>query len=119
MIYLVIWSHFIADFIFQSDKMAKNKSSSNQWLSIHIVTYMAVLYLLMVDRYSLFYNHNDHNLHTYVLINGLAHFCTDYVTSRITKKLWAEQKVHDFFVVIGLDQAIHLTTLVVTLGLLK
>jgi hypothetical protein len=116
MIYLIIWAHFISDFILQTDSMAKNKSSSNYWLGSHIFCYTFYMYCFIilcawsvsVERAAL-----------YCVVNGAAHFVTDYVTSRMTKKLWAEKKVHDFFVVIGCDQAIHMTTLVATLGLFK
>jgi hypothetical protein len=50
----------------------------------------------------------------FALVNGMAHFITDWITSRVTSKLWQEKEVHWFFVVIGLDQAIHLSTLVLT-----
>ena len=39
---------------------------------------------------------------------------TDYFTSRATKKLWEKEEVRKFFMVIGLDQAIHITTLFLT-----
>jgi hypothetical protein len=55
---------------------------------------------------------------SYGLANAAAHCVTDYVTSRITRRLWAQKRVHDFFVVIGLDQAIHMATMVATLPIL-
>jgi hypothetical protein len=43
------------------------------------------------------------------------HFVTDYITSRISSKLWAKQDWHRFFVTIGFDQLIHQATLAFTL----
>lgn len=45
------------------------------------------------------------------LFNGLAHWLTDFVSSRITKKLWELKDYHNFFVVIGLDQLCHYVVL--------
>ena len=112
MVYLIIWAHFVCDFILQTDKMAQNKSSSNIWLGKHIAVYTGALLFILAFPYAI------SGALWYCIINGAAHFCVDYITSRITKRLWAEKRVHDFFVVIGFDQAVHLTTLVVTMPLL-
>lgn len=95
----LIWMHFLADFVAQTDKMAQNKSSSNKWLSIHVLAYSAPFVVFGP---------------LFALINGIAHFITDYITSRVTSSLWKQEKRHWFFVVIGLDQAIHMTTLFLT-----
>lgn len=113
MIYLIIWAHFVCDFILQTDGMAQGKSSSNVWLGKHIAVYTGTLLFILAWKYAIA------GALLYCLVNGAAHFATDYVTSRITKKLWATKQVHNFFVVIGFDQAIHLTTLIATLFLLK
>jgi len=97
---ILVWMHFFADFILQSDSMATKKSSSNKWLGLHIAAY-SLPFFLWLGWY-------------FALINGIAHFITDWCTSRITSKLWAEKKVHWFFVTIGFDQAIHITTLLIS-----
>jgi len=51
----------------------------------------------------------------FVGANGVLHFATDFVTSRITSRLWYQQREHDFFVMVGLDQLIHQITLATTL----
>jgi len=100
--YLVIWLHFLADFCLQTDAMAKNKSTSLNWLTFHVVVY-AIPFLLLGVKYA--------------LVNACAHWIVDFFTSRMTKGLWGAGRVRLFFVVIGFDQALHLTILYATLGL--
>ena len=69
--------HFISDFILQSDWMAQNKSNSNKVLGLHVLTY-SIPFLLIGP--------------TFAVVNGIFHFITDYVTSRITKRLWAKKR---------------------------
>lgn len=103
MIYYVIFIHWVADFICQSDWMAKNKSSSNEALALHVLTYTFVLTVLTGFSGK------------YAIINGLAHFCIDYVTSRVSSKQWKLGNVHNFFVVIGFDQMLHVMMLIYTM----
>lgn len=105
LVLVIVWMHFVSDFILQSDKMAKNKSKSNAWLSYHVLVYIAPFYLVFGGMYA--------------GGNYCAHFFTDWVTSRITSRLYKAGKTHWFFVVIGLDQAIHITTLLLTYELTK
>lgn len=120
--------HWIGDFLLQSNWMALNKSKHLDVLFIHALIYSACFYFGWGR--------------TFFLLTFLSHITTDFFTSRWTAKLWfidlkEEVKVrglllptfqfarvhpdkrHGFFVVIGLDQLIHFTTLGLTLKYLN
>lgn len=93
----------------QSDEMAINKSKSSAWLTAHVVVYsLCLCFLLPYFAYIGF-----DNGWAWVMVNYLAHWITDYFTSRLNAWLYARSR-HYFFVAIGFDQAVHLTTLVGT-----
>ncbi len=100
LVYLaLVWLHFLGDFLLQSDKMALSKSSSMRWLGIHVAVYSAVFIPFGLK---------------FVLANYVLHFITDAISSRLTSRLWKQDKRHWFFVVIGADQAIHMSCLLLT-----
>lgn len=102
-ILLLIWLHFVADFILQTDKMANNKSKSEAWLLLHVAVYTVPFFWF--GWY-------------FAIANGIAHFITDYFTSKVTSHLWQKEEKHWFFVTIGFDQAIHISTLLITYDLI-
>ena len=92
----LIWLHFIADFLLQSDKVALNKGKSLWWLSLHSFIY-GVPFLLIGVKFA--------------IITAILHGVVDFVTSKITSYFWVEDERHWFFATIGFDQAIHITLL--------
>lgn len=96
----LVWLHTLADFALQTDKMATSKSKNNNWLAIHALTYSSVFLLAFGPAFA--------------AVTFALHFATDWVTSRITSRLWKAERRHDFFLVIGIDQALHFTALVLT-----
>ena|SRR5215467_3687201 len=103
--------HWLADFVLQSHWMSVNKSKRLDALALHVITYTATL---SVGSALIFGVQDLGLLLVFIGVNGILHFATDYVTSRITSRLWQQQREHLFFVVVGFDQLIHQVTLIAT-----
>jgi len=119
----LIWVHLIADFVLQSDEMAINKSTSNKWLGRHALTYASTLFIAgtiiimalpFCGATPLAVWHIMIRWGLFSFSNGIYHFLVDYVSSRIASRFWAGGKRHRFFTTIGVDQAAHLTILVLS-----
>ena len=101
MIYLIIWIHFIADFLFQTRNIAINKSTNNYCLGTHCILYAIPFVFINIG---------------WAMLNGILHFGVDWVSSRLTSYFWKKADHYKFFGMIGIDQAIHLTLLLLTYG---
>jgi hypothetical protein len=139
-VYALLVGHFVADFVCQSDWMAVNKSKRIEALCAHVIVYTAVLCMFAVPFSGGFWPWM-----AFGMVNGIAHFVQDAITSRLTSRLWffkmapgiwaqADYTVpkhgrelvnpwvpgvgnrHWFFVAIGFDQLLHYVTLFVTAG---
>ena len=99
-LFLIIWLHFIGDFVLQSDKMAIHKGRSVKFLGLHCLVYSVPLFLFGWQ---------------FAIVNGFAHFAVDFGTSRLSGYYFSIKKRHAFIVTIGFDQAIHMSFLVGTL----
>jgi hypothetical protein len=104
---LMLFNHFIADFMLQTDDMALNKSTSWKWLAIHVTVYTlaftptaAIIFAVPAD------------VIVFLVTLFLSHFQTDAITSRMTSYFWKKEDRHNFFVTIGFDQFIHAATLI-------
>lgn len=108
---ILIFSHWVGDFAFQTSPMALNKSRSLKWLTIHVSVYSVQIFigsLMFLELYvALIYSG----------INFLFHFITDFITSKWASK--NKENLRRYFVIIGLDQFIHIFTLVWTYEVLK
>lgn len=106
---LVMLFHFLADFVCQSHEMATKKATSLTWLLIHIGAYTAVLFLCMWPTIGL------NAALTFCSLNGLLHLVTDFFTSKGTRHFFQKGDYHNGFVVVGIDQFIHVSLLLITL----
>ena len=124
----VVFAHWVSDFVLQSGWMATNKSRNWWALSSHVAVYTASLGVIMLVSGAFFlqevYEHAPNAVIyamtpvaflLWVAINGILHFITDAITSRITTQLWIKGDMHNFFVVVGFDQLVHYICLFTTL----
>lgn len=116
---VVLFAHWLADFVFQSDRMAKNKSKSWRWLGIHIAEYAFVVWSVMA-WWAFLYSHTSLLvLLSWTSVNAALHFVIDAGTSRWSSYLYSKGQIHNFFVVIGFDQFLHLMCFVLTSPMLQ
>jgi hypothetical protein len=108
----IIFVHWVSDFVLQTQHMSTRKSSSNYYLTLHVMVYSfstIVLWTLVFPLLSV--KLAAGTVWVSFLLIFVTHWITDYFTSRRTSKLYKEEKYHDFFVVIGFDQVLHYTQL--------
>lgn len=101
---MIVWIHCISDFWLQSDYIANNKSKYIECLLTHCGIY-SIPFLIFGFEYA--------------LINGVLHFIVDYFSSALTSHFHVRGQRHWFFVAIGVDQAIHMTCLILTAGYIR
>lgn len=116
MIYALLAIHFLADFKFQSQWMAVNKSKCSYALMCHVAVYSLTLFTGVLI-YSLLAVNNSREMWSlcwiFALVNGVMHFVIDYFTSKIAAYYY-ERDMHCFFTTIGFDQLLHTTLLIYT-----
>lgn len=117
-IFTILAVHWIGDFAFQTDKMAKGKSKNWNDLLSHTGVYSLIW---LIPSFIIFFNELETGLIKtliFLLVTFTFHTITDYFTSRLNSKLWAENKMHWFFVSVGFDQILHYIQLFLTYYLL-
>lgn len=108
---IVLWLmsfHYVADFILQTDWQARNKWTDNVALTRHVF-----FYSIAMAWSAAFLNFTFEHWLAWVLLTGLLHWWTDWATSRVSHHFFARNDFHTGFVVVGLDQLIHLTCLLI------
>lgn len=120
----MLFVHWVADFVCQTDKMAKGKSSSIVDLSKHIISY-AVVFTVGTFLTALVLADNVHNdwlfkegfpaFWGFVFINVGSHFFVDFITSRASKLEFERGNTGTAFKIIGFDQFLHIAIMAISL----
>lgn len=117
--FVIIVVHFVADFVLQTDKQAKGKSKNWGDLLSHTYIYSMVWIIVgIIYAISLKDSYQEWDVTSFVAITFACHTLQDYFTSRLNSRLWADGKVHNFFVSVGFDQVLHYGQLFLTYHLI-
>ena len=107
---LLMMVHWLADFALQSPDQANNKWHSAEALGRHVFTYSICMSVVLLYLFS-----GEFPIRTTLFgcaLLAVSHYLIDFVTSKITHKLYEDSRYHDFFVVIGFDQFLHMLTII-------
>ena len=120
LILMILFSHFIADFIFQDEKWATNKWHSEMALLKHVTVY-TIIFTTLTAFYNMFiYTFTSEEILYIAGITFAAHYLTDFISSKIVHEAF-EAKLYGTpipnmgaFSMIGCDQFIHYLQLFLT-----
>jgi hypothetical protein len=126
-IFVIIISHFIADFWFQTETQALSKSKNINQLVSHTLMYSFIMFLFLIVGVNtnsieiLFSGLYITKVLAFIGITFTAHTITDYFTSRWSSYYYRQGKfygVPGFWFIISIDQVLHLIQLFTTYYLL-
>lgn len=117
--YWIVVIHLIADFFLQSGSWAAKKYNSFDALLSHVYTYTVVTGLFWIIYQHFNYPYVDYiGIFIYCIINLTIHLLVDFLSSKVMHYYWEKQRFGSniinwgFFTVLGIDQTIHLFTLI-------
>lgn len=109
LIFIILFSHFVADFVMQSDEVALKKSTSLKALWIHVTNYLLGTSIIFIAINAGGFIVMPVTTMIFILcMNAAWHLVIDAFSSKLTTYFWKKEKRHWFFVTIGADQMIHL-----------
>lgn len=100
---IILFAHWVGDFLLQTTDMATKKHHSLKWLFLHILTY--TLTLLIISQFVFSWQVGL----GYAVFNGALHLITDFFTSKLSIKYKERPRI--FFPILGFDQFIHMICL--------
>jgi hypothetical protein len=108
--------HWLADYVFQSDWMAANKSRLAKALWAHTIEYTVI-----VGVWVWVFAGSATQAGCFALVTLLIHTAQDYASSRVVAELttMGDRYKHARFNAMGLDQLLHAVQLILTLHFVK
>ena len=103
---ILLFFHWIGDYLLQTNRMAKLKSERIDWLTFHALAYSVALsagaLFLFPWKIAL----------GFIALNASLHWVTDFVTSRASSYFKNNPRI--FYPIIGFDQFLHAAALILS-----
>jgi hypothetical protein len=113
----VLFAHWVADFVAQSDKIAKAKAKDFDALFSHCAIYATFMTVWCVM--GMWIPYTTWGLFVFAYAVFLSHITIDYFTSKLNSYLYGKGQVHNFFVSVGFDQWLHYASVFGIIMLMK
>lgn len=112
LILMLLFGHFVGDFVLQTSKQALYKYQDSNLLWGHVWAWLFTLITTLV-LYHLFTGYRYNPTHTmyWMMFMAGTHFITDFVTSRLNRMFKDQGNEKMFWNMIGFDQFIHVALL--------
>ena len=103
---IILLCHWITDFVLQNDWMALNKSKQPSILLAHCaVSSLPMAMFVMALSHASFW--------IVLPVLFVSHFFIDLVSSKVCEHYYTKGDRHNFFVMIGFDQFLHMSILAI------
>jgi len=115
-ILILLFAHWIGDFMLQKEEWAVTKHNNFTNLQKHTAVYTLTI-SIFVGIWMLLQSEIEFRLISlllFMLVTSIVHTIIDFITSKITHRLYDKGNMHVFFIVIGLDQLLHYIILILT-----
>ncbi len=103
----ILFAHWVADFICQTQYMALNKAKSLKALGLHALAYTIAMLFLLAPILTSGNGTMIGVFTSWILINGFLHGAVDFVSSKATSYQYNRGRMSNFYNIIGFDQFVH------------
>ena len=121
---VILFGHWLSDFVLQKNKKStrkKIKYKNVKHILPHTLLYTTILTIgvnLLCITEDIYCNYKL-SVFYFFTITYITHFITDLVVTKINSKFLKKNQRHNYIVMIGFDQFIHATTLILIYNLIQ
>lgn len=105
----IFCAHFIGDYVLQPRWMGDKKHKDESILFLHGTVYSITLMIFLLFTFTV------PQILILGILNGVLHVVVDAVTSNLSHYFYGQERYKMFFIVIGIDDLIHLYTIFATI----